>query len=431
MNLMESFLLLLVLVAVVAVAGICFKSRMTWVTPVVFLACAVVTLAAGMGIKLREIVEGPFAYLDNAMQVLCGAAFCAVMYANGTFDFLFGKIVAKKRNAALQLLLLALFIGLPGMLTGTALVSVATTGAIAGKYLLNKGVLKSKVVEVVSISVLIGMILPPLCLPAILPVVGRAGKYSGSYEGLFLLTLIAALPSLVIYCLMSGKRIVGELEGESGEKKGGVLCLIPLFVVAVLVICHNFFYTVVPFLGYPLIYTIGFVLACLLKVDRVNGLDSACRGIRMAAPEVALMCAFGAAVETLTLVGTNGTAAAYATLIHLDASVCALSAFALVLVLGLFLGAVPGIVCFGAFATYEISCLDSSSVVMLGLGLVFCVVYFASLRGGLVAQTGEHLGIEGVSTTEVLKKTWIPAVILIAMGVLLVLARTACAALII
>lgn len=424
-------MLLVVLLAVVAVAGVCFKSRMTRVTPVVFLACALVTLAAGMGIKLREIVEGPFAYLDNSMQILCGAAFCAVLYANGTFNFLFGKIVAKKRNAALQLLLLALFIGLPGMLTGTALVSVATTGTIAGTYLLSKGVHKGKVVELVSISALIGMVLPPLCLPAILAVVGRAGKYVGSYEGLFLLSLIAVLPSLVIYCLMSGKRIVGELEGESGEQKGNILCLIPLFVVAVLVICHNFFYTVVPFLGYPLIYTIGFVLACLLKADRVNALDCAGRGIRMAAPEVVLMYAFASAVETLTLVGTNGTIAAYFTLISLDATVCALAAFALILVLGMLLGPVPGIACFGAFATYVVSVSDSSSVVMLALGLVFCVVYFAALRGGLVDQTGECLGIEGVSTTEVLKKTWIPAVVLVAMGVLLVLARIACAALII
>ena len=94
MNLTEPLLLLIVLLAIVAVASVFFKSRMTWVTPVVFLACAVVTLVAGMGIKIREIVEGPFVYLDSSMQILTGAAFCYLMYKNVTFEFLFNKIIA-------------------------------------------------------------------------------------------------------------------------------------------------------------------------------------------------------------------------------------------------------------------------------------------------------------------------------------------------
>lgn len=429
-NLTESYLLLIVMVAVVAVASVFFKSRLTWVTPVIFLACAIVTLVAGMGVKIREITEGPFAFLDNSMQVLCGAAFCCLLYKNGTFEYIFNKITAKKRGAVLQLMLLVLFIALPGMITGSALVCVATTGLMTGKYLLDKGVENAKVVEVVSVGSLIGMILPPLCLPAILSVVGRQGSYPGSYEGFFLLTLIAALPALIVYCVMAGSRIVGDVEADASvEQKGSAVCLVPLLVAAVLVICHNFLYTVVPFLGYPLIYTIGFLLAIVLKAKGANPVVSAADGIRAAAPEVALMCAFGAASETLTLVGTNGTVSAQMLLLGTDVTVYALALMAVVLILGIALGPVMGMVGFGAFATYIISngvYSNGCGAAMLGLGLVFCVVYFAAMRGGIVDQTGEALGVSGVSSKAVLSKTWVPVALLVVMAVIYFVARSSC-----
>ena len=70
-------------------------------------------------------------------------------------------MVGKKRSPAAQMFILILFIGLPGMITGTALASVATTGLMAGRYLLDKGMEKSKVVEVVTVGALMGMLLPP------------------------------------------------------------------------------------------------------------------------------------------------------------------------------------------------------------------------------------------------------------------------------
>ena len=295
MNLTEPILLLVVLMAIVAVASVFFKGRMTCVTPVVFLGCAVITLIAGMGIKIREIVEGPFVYLDSSMQILTGAVFCYLMYKNGTFEYLFNKIIAKKRASFVQMLLLVLFIGLPGMISGSALVCVATTGMMAGKYLLDKGVDKAKVVEVVAVSSVLGMLLPPLNAPAMMGIVGRQGSYPGSFEGFFVLCLIAAAPALIVYAIMAGKRILGDVEAAEVEKKGSIVCLIPMLVVLLLVLSHNFLYTTMPFLGYPLIYTIGFVLAIFLKVEKANILLSAADGVRAATIEVALMCACASA----------------------------------------------------------------------------------------------------------------------------------------
>jgi len=430
-NLTEPILLLIVLCAIVAVASVFFKSRMTWVTPVVFLACAVVTLVAGMGIKIREIVEGPFVYLDSSMQILTGAAFCYLMYKNGTFQFLFDKIVAKKRAAFVQMLLLVLFIALPGMISGSALVCVATTGMMAGKFLLDKGVDKAKVVEVVAVSSVLGMLLPPLSAPSMMTTIARQGGYPGSFEGFFVPLLVAALPVLIIYCIMAGGRILGDVEAAEVEKKGSAICLLPLLVVAVGVICHNFTYTVTPFLGYPLIYTIGFILAIVLKVESANPLTSASEGIRAAAVEVAAMCAFASVVEILTVVGTNGTIAAWYSINKPNENVFALGLMAVVLVLGYVLGPVMAVT-FAGFATYVITvACGTDGIAMLALAMVLSLVYLVCLRGGIVDQTGEALGVSGVSSKTVLGKILIPVIVLLVLAVVFFVMRAKLAGLMI
>lgn len=429
MYLTEPILLLLLLAAIVAVASVCFKSRMTWVTPVVFVACAVVTLAAGMGIKFREIVEGPFVFLDSAMQILTGAAFCCLMYKNGTFTYLFDKIITKKRGNFLQMLFLVLFIGLPGMISGSALVCVATTGLMAGRYLLDKGVEKAKVVEVVSVASVLGMILPPLWAPGMMTVIARQGSYPGSYEGFFVLTLIAALPVLVLYCAMAGSRILGDVEAAEVEKKGSAICLIPLLVVAILVVCHNFFYIATPFLGYPLIYVIGFVLAVVLKVEAANPLLSAADGMRAAAPEVAAMFAFAAVIETLTVVGTTGTVSAYLVLVDADITAVSLALMALTLVLGYVFGPVMAVT-FGGFTTYVITnAISKDSIAMLGLALLLSAVFLICLRGGIVEQAGEQLGVSGVSSRQLLGKVLVPVIVMLVLAVAFFVARDSLAGL--
>ena len=427
MNLTEPLLLLLVMVAIVAVASVFFKSRMTWVTPVVFLACAVVTLVAGMGIKIREIVEGPFVYLDSSMQILTGAAFCYLLYKNGTFEYLFNKIVAKKRGGFVQMLLLVLFIGLPGMISGSALVCVATTGMMVGKFLLDKGVDKAKVVEVVSVASVLGMLLPPLSAPAMMTTIARQGGYPGSFEGFFVPLLVAALPILIVYCIMAGGRILGDVEAAEVEKKGSAVCLIPMLVVAVLVISHNFLYTTMPFLGYPLIYTIGFILAIVLKVESANPLTSAADGMRAAAVEVAAMCAFASVIEILTVVGTNGTVAAWESINEPNEKVFVLGLMAVVLVLGYVLGPVMGIT-FAGFATYVITvAVSNDGIVMLAMAMVLSLVYLICLRGGIVDQTGEALGVSGVSSKNVVGKILVPAILLLVMAVVFFVARASVA----
>jgi len=427
--LVEAYLLVFVLLVVVAVASVFFKGRMAMVTPIIFLACAVVTLVAQMGVRIREIVEGPFAYLDGAMWILCGAMFCWMLYENGTFQYIFQKIAAHKRHNVLQLFILVLFIALPGMLTGIAGVSILTTGVIVGKYLLDQNVEKAKVVEVVAIGTVLGVVLPPLCMPGMLTVVAHGPSgYPGSFEGYFVPCLVAALPAMVVYCAISGNRILGQVESWQAKEEGGSpLCLIPLIVVAILVVCHNFLYFVMPFLGYPLIYTIGFVLAIFLKAKSANPLTAASSGVRAAAVETALMFAFGAATETLTLVGTSGTVSAQMAILGVNEVFEVIVVLALILVVGTVLNPCVSFT-LGGFGVYLVveAMYRNTEMAMFAVGLVLCVTLFTSLRGGIVDQTGEALGVTGVSTKDVLKKTWLPMVLIVLVAVIYAAARAAC-----
>lgn len=413
------------MLAVVAVVSVLFKGKSGLIAPLIFVAGLITALVAGLGFRLREVTEGPFVFVDTLMWVLCGAAFSYLLYVNGTFQFLFAKVVGKKRSPAAQMFILILFIGLPGMITGTALASVATTGLMAGRYLLDKGMEKSKVVEVVTVGALMGMLLPPLCVPAMAPTIARQGLYPGAFEGYFLPILILALPALIVYCALAGRRVLGEWEADGNmEKTGSAVCLIPLAVVAVLVLCYNFLYFLIPYYGgYPVIYLIGFVLALIFKCKGANPLIAAADGIRTVAVELALILAYASVVETFNLVGVNGTLSAQMEIAGINGAVIALVLGLLVLAGGLLLGT-PFAYVVGALATYLVSNSNYGSyeLSMMAVGAAIAMSMFLALRGSLAETVGETLGVTGVTGTEVVKRNIIFTLVLTAAIVVFLVA---------
>ena len=416
MNLTETYLLLFVMLAVVAVVSVLFKGKNGLISPMIFVAGLITALVAGMGFRLREVTEGPFVYVDKLMWVLCGAIFVYALYLNGTFQFLFDKWRGTKLGPVARLFVLILFLGLPGMLTGTALASVATTGLIVGRYLLDKGIEKTKVVEVVTMGSLFGMLLPPLCVPAMAFTIARQGLYPASFEGFFLPILVLTLPALIVYCALSGRRLLEGADAEEQvEKKGGAVCLIPLLVVAVLVICHNFLYFVMPFLGYPVIYVIGFVLALIFKCQGVNALTAASEGIRTVAIELAMILAFASAIEVFNTVGVNGTLAAQIKIAGVNSTLMSL-VFALLLLVGGAVLGTPFAYTLGAVAVYQVSNANyttGSELLMMALGVTVALTMLLSLRGGIADSVCQQLGVAGVTGPGIANRNVITVLLLL------------------
>ena len=67
-----------------------------WSVFFLFLASVAGSLAAGMGIRFREIVEGPFGFLDSMLCVCCASVLVATLDRSGAFSFLFDRICGIK-----------------------------------------------------------------------------------------------------------------------------------------------------------------------------------------------------------------------------------------------------------------------------------------------------------------------------------------------
>jgi len=92
----EEILIAAVMIAISVIGSVWKKNDRKW--SVVFLLVAAVagSLVAGMGIRFREIVEGPFGFLDSSLNVVCASVFVWLLYVGGCFDSLFAPITKIK-----------------------------------------------------------------------------------------------------------------------------------------------------------------------------------------------------------------------------------------------------------------------------------------------------------------------------------------------
>ena len=161
----EELVILIVMLGISAAGFIATKNDKKYAVAVLLAAAVAGSLAAGMGVRFREIVEGPFGFLDAALSVVCAAVFVRVLEKTGAFDTLLEKILGMK-NRTLKALCMALLIALPGMLTGFATASVLTTGTLVGRRMKDAGVAQDKIARTVVIGAFLGMMLPPNCMSA-------------------------------------------------------------------------------------------------------------------------------------------------------------------------------------------------------------------------------------------------------------------------
>ena len=164
---------------VISIGGsIATKNNKKWSVFFLFLASVAGSLTAGMGIRFREIVEGPFGFLDSLLCVFSATLLVACLNKSGAFELLLTKI-SKIKGSVLKAFAVLFLVALPSMLCGFASASILTTGKLVGKAMEDK----KKASIIVIVGSFLGVILPPNCLPAIiaangagsvLPKIGRA-----------------------------------------------------------------------------------------------------------------------------------------------------------------------------------------------------------------------------------------------------------------
>ena len=410
----EEYLLALLMLGVVAVVEIITRNHPKWWAPALLLAAVAGSLAAGMGLRFREIVEGPFGFLDALLPCVVGMIFLRVLKDNGAWDALFSRLVGK--STILSSFGALLFLALPGMLTGFAATSVLMSARPVYEHLLKRGAPKAKAVGFVAVGAFLGMMLPPNCIPAIVAANGAGSVLPTPYVGFFLPLLVLTLPAFLLFGIMSAPLFKGPAPDLS---KGKLLPLLPLAVVLALVLVEGLLGSYVYVGGQVIIFLVGLVLAFLLPAERRGlkaALDTVLQGTADLAIPAAAVLALGSFIEVSSMNGIRGIFSYH--ILPYSVTAVMLVLMAISVVLGFFLSApLPAFLI--TYAVFPIGWL-ANTVIVTGCAAAVGVALLIACRGGVISRVKEELGVEDVSYGQTVEQLLLPALLVLIMGIVMV-----------
>ena len=382
-----------------------------WSVFFLFLAAVAGSLVAGMGIRFREIVEGPFGFLDSMLCVCAASVLVKLLDRSGAFAYLADRLFAI-RSTTLRAFAVLLFIALPAMLTGFAGSSLLTTGRLVRERA--EGTDPNKMHLTVCVGSFIGVILPPNCIPAMIAANGAGSVLPTPYAGFFLPLLLIGLPAFIAYGLINRKALASVSAGGKTESKGAVAELVVLALTLVAVVIDGVFASVL-FLGGN---TLVFFVASILVIVIWRGAGSAravyeavSDGVMKAVVPIAVVFALGSFIEVSSMTGVRGLFS-YVILPYSTTGVM-LVLMACALGIGLFL-ALPVPAFLITYAVFPIGWL-ANSVIVAGCSTVLAVVALLTCRGGIA-----DCGKDGTKWPDVLGEAWLPVVLVLVAGVVFV-----------
>lgn len=170
-----------------------------WPLPINLIIAAMVgAFLAGFGVPFRHLVEGGFGYLNLILALFAGAFFSQVMRYSGAAGALADAIAAGKHRF-LPLVIAGILPFVAGMFTGIAGVAVLTVGAFAAPLLQRVGLASPVAAAYIAVMATLGMVAPPLNVPAMVMADGVNMPFAGFSTSLWALSLPTALLALLTF----------------------------------------------------------------------------------------------------------------------------------------------------------------------------------------------------------------------------------------
>lgn len=413
---MQLQLIIFILMVGVFIAG-CFLLKL----PVsISMVAAAITgaLVSGNGIPIRHLVEGTFGYLDTILVIATAMIFMKVVQESGALDALSYTIIKRfHRKPALLLILLMLIVMFPGMITGSSSASVLTAGGLVAPIFIMMGIPAIDTAAIIALGGLLGMIAPPVNVPAMIIGGGIDMPYVGFEIPLILLTV----PLAVLFVPMLGLKHVKNFDYEDLKtkfdteelQKYGFKIYLPIIVVLVLMILGKVIPSIINF-GMPLTFLIGSVIG-LFTGRKMNFIKISKEAINTALPVLGILMGVGMFIQIMTLTGVRGF--------------IVVNSLSLPPAL-LYLGIAVSIPLFGAVSSF-----GASSV--LGVPFLLALLdkdqIITAAALSLIASLGDLMpptALAGIFAAQVvgvdnyfkvLKKCIIPALIMIAYGLFFIL----------
>jgi TRAP-type C4-dicarboxylate transport system permease large subunit len=269
-------------------------------------------LLGGQGFAVRHLVEGAFGFFDIILLVASAMIFMRVLQEGGLLDRIVALILRTfHRSKAALLLMVMLIVMFPGMITGSSLAAVLSTGPIVAPVLIKLGLPRLKAAAFIAMGAILGMIAPPVNILVMI----MAGGVDMPYVGLTAPLLLITVPVAVFSALWLGYRdlrIVGAEELKSilpSPPPGPPVwrMSLPLLVVVLLLVLQNVRGTGLAAIGLPAVFFIG-SLAGWLSGRRFNFFAATQRALRDALPLLSILAGVGMFLQIMTLTGVRGWA---------------------------------------------------------------------------------------------------------------------------
>lgn len=275
------------------------------------LATIVGALAAGEGIPLRHLVEGEFGYINTILVIATAMMFMKVVLKTGMLDSISAWMIRKFRKfPALLSLGIMFIIMVPGMITGSSTAAVLTTGALVSPVLITLGMSKVRTAAVVSMGSLLGMIAPPVSIPAMIICAG----VDIPYVGFAIPLLICTIPLAVLFALtmiypyirrFSDEKALEEQLVKMSKHPLNFRLILPVVVLVALFAADQFLAGYWPGMGMPLIFLLS-AASGLLSGTKWNVVDTATEAVNDALPVLGILMGVGMFIQVMTLIGVQG-----------------------------------------------------------------------------------------------------------------------------
>lgn len=419
MSMFTSAQIILAVMAAVYIASRVFKLS-TELS--LFAAAAAGALAGGYGVPARHLVEGAFTYYDIILIFITATLFMNLLKESGGIAFVVRAVLTKfYRRKVILFLIITLLLLIPGALTGAGSVTVLITGGLIAVVLHYMGISKPKTTAIIFILAGLSAAAPPVSLWAMLTAAGVNMPYVGFFLPLLIPCVLLALITIFILGWKSRpvdlERALHELP-KAPEGMNWWKVLAPFLLFFILVVAGRLWFFSMPVIGLPMMFMASAVLSLVLSPRKVNFLVISRETIHQLLPLIGTLTCVGILVQVMAMTGVRGLIAI--TIVTLPLTLVLLS---LIVVLPvseavLMWGAapvlgVPLVLLFNTIGLNPIVALAGMSIIWpLGDALPPTAII-----GRLAKET---VGMQE-PYVRMLKHCLIPALIIAAVGILMVL----------
>ena len=221
---------------------------------------------SGTAFEFRYLVEGAFGYFDTILTITTAMIFMGALQVTGALEYISAVIVKLLRKRPTLLLIAFMFIIMfPAMVTGSSLASAISAGALVAPIMIKWGIPRAKTGAIVAMGSILGMVAPPVNVPAMV----ICDVVDIPYTNFTLPLLLLVVPVAIVTVLVLGRKYVKPIGEEEVGNVVNVAILnelngtvaIPLYILIALIIGEMIFPKILGAFAMPGMFVVSSIFA--------------------------------------------------------------------------------------------------------------------------------------------------------------------------